>query len=709
MAIDISETDLLLECLLSVCRHHGNSTTREALVAGLPFEGRLTPSLFERAAKRANMVSKIIRKPLESLHNALLPAVLLLDDDQACLLMGWSADNELAKVIYPDLSEVEIEVPAMELYDRYSGVAILTRPRFNFDARAPEIRHQKTGHWFWGALKENIPLYRDVLLAAFLINLFALAMPLFTMNVYNRVVPNNAFETLWMMAIGVGIILIGDLLLKSMRGYFLDLASRRVDINLSALIMARVLGIRMEYRPLSAGSFAANLKSFETVRDFITSASITTLIDLPFSIIFMVVIWWIAPNVLIPLLIGILVVVIYALTTQKKMQELAETTHRASALRNATLIESLVGLDTLKAMGAESIMQRRWEKSAAFLARVSVQLKLLSTSNVNVAMWTQQLVSVAVIIVGVYTITEGELSMGGLIAVNMLANRTMAPIGQVAGLLTQFHIAASSLLSLNAIMEQPVERPQGANFVSRETFKGDIEFRDVSFAYPEQGVEALRNVSFKLKQGESVAILGRIGSGKSTLQKLTLGLFAPTEGSILIDGMDIRQLDPAELRQHVGYVPQDVTLFYGSLRENLVLAHQQANDKAVIKAADFANLTEFVNTHPHGFDMLIGERGESLSGGQRKAVSVARAVIHEPPILLFDEPTGSMDHSSEAWIKTKLKDFMQGRTLMLVTHRTPLMDLVDRIIVMDRGQIVADGPRDKVVEALKQGKIGKAS
>jgi ATP-binding cassette subfamily C protein LapB len=708
MAIEISETDLLLECLLSVCRHHGNSTTREALIAGLPFEGRLTPSLFERAAKRANMVSKVIRKPLESLHNALLPAVLLMEDDQACLLMGWSPDNELAKVIYPDLSEVEIEIPAMELYDRYSGIAILTRPRFKFDARAPAIKHEKSGHWFWGALKENVPLYRDVLLAAFLINLFALALPLFTMNVYNRVVPNNAFETLWVMAIGVGIILIGDLMLKSMRGYFLDLASRRVDVNLSALIMARVLGIRLEYRPLSAGSFAANLRSFETVRDFITSASVVTLIDLPFSIIFMIVIWWIAPNILLPLRVGIAFILLYALTTQKKMQELSETTHRASALRNATLIESLVGLDTLKAMGAESVMQRRWEKSATFLARVSVQLKLLSTSNSNVAMWTQQLVSVAVIIVGVYTITKGELSMGGLIAVNMLANRAMAPFTQVAGIMTQFHLAASSLLSLNEIMDRPLERPPAANFISRPSFKGDIEFRNVSFAYPEQEVQALCDVSFKLKQGESVAILGRIGSGKSTLQKLALGLYAPTEGSILIDGVDVRQLDPAELRQHVGYVPQDITLFYGTLRENLVLAHQQASDKAVIKAADFANLGEFVNTHPHGFDMLIGERGDSLSGGQRKSVALARAVIHEPSILLFDEPTGSMDHSSELWVKAKLAEFMKNRTLMLITHRTPLMDLVDRIIVMDKGRIVADGPRQEVIEALQQGKVGKA-
>ena len=411
----------------------------------------------------------------------------------------------------------------------------------------------------------------------------------------------------------------------------------------------------------------------------------------------------------LPVFCGILIIVVFALSAQRKMQQLTETTYRASALRNATLIESLVGLDTVKAMAAESVMQKRWEQSAAFLARVSIRLRTLASFNLNLVMWVQQLVTVAVIIAGVYLITEGELSMGGLIASTMLTARAMAPLGTVAGLLSQFHNARTAYFSLNDIMQTPVERPDDARFVHRQKLQGKIEFRNVSFTYPESDTPSLINVSFTIEPGEHVAILGRIGSGKSTLKKLAIGMYQPSEGAVLIDGVDARQLDPAELRQQMGYVAQDVTLFYGSLRENLVLAHPQADDEAVIRAAEFAHLSDFVNAHPKGFDMLIGERGDSLSGGQRKSVGLARAVIHDPTVLLLDEPTGSMDHSTETWVIRKLKDYGVGKTLLISTHRTSILNLVQRIIVIDNGKIVADGPRDSVAEALREGRIGKAS
>jgi len=564
------------------------------------------------------------------------------------------------------------------------------------------------GHWFWDAIRANAPIYRDVLLAAFFINVFALAMPLFVMNVYDRVVPNNATETLWMLAAGVILMLLADISLRTMRGYFLDLASRRVDIQLSALIMERVLGIRLEHRPASVGSYAVNLRSFETVRDFITSASITTIIDIPFALIFVVVIGWIAWPVLIPVTIGLVVVVGYALSVRGKLKELAETTYRAGAMRNSTLIESLVGLDTIKALGAESRMQRRWEDATSFLAHVGVKLRLISNSAVNVTQWGQQLVAVFVVVTGVYLITAGELSLGGLIACSMLAGRIMAPFGQLAGLITQYHNAQIALTSLEEVMAKPVERPDGAQFLSRDLFKGEVEFKNVSFSYPDAQMESLSNVSFKIKPGEHVAILGRVGSGKSTLLKLAIGLFQPTSGAVLIDGIDLRQLDPSDLRSQVGYVPQDVMLFYGSLRDNLTLSHPQASDAAIVRSIDIANLAEFVNRHPQGFDMMIGERGDSLSGGQRKSVALARGVIGEPSLLLMDEPTGSMDHSTEAAVQKQLVEFIKGRTWLVVTHRNSLLEMVDRIIVIDNGKLVADGPRESVVEALQHGRIGKS-
>ena len=704
-----SSEDTLLQSLLALCRYHGNASSGEALVGGLPLEnGRLTPALFERAASRVGLVSRILSRSARDVEPALLPAVVLLDNDRACLLMGWSDDGALATVIFPSLNEAAVEMAAGELLAQESGTVIVCRPRFRFDQRTPRTGTSDRGHWFWDAIRANMPIYRDVLVAAFFINVFALALPLFTMNVYDRVVPNYAVETLWMLAAGVIIILLADIVLRTMRGYFLDLASRRVDMRLSGQIMERVLGSRLEHRAISVGSYAVNLRSFETVRDFITSASVTTLIDVPFAIIFIAVIAWIAWPVLIPLGVGLLIVLGYALATQGKLRELSETTYRASALRNATLIESLVGIDTIKAMGAESRMQRKWEEATAFLAHVGVQLRLVSNSTINVTQWSTQMVTMFVIITGVYLITAGQLSMGGLIACSMLSGRALAPFGQVAGLVTSWHNARISLKSLDEVMAKPMERAEGAQFLSREMFKGDIEFRQVSFAYPGAEMESLSNVSFRIKPGERVAILGRVGSGKSTLQKLAMGLYQPTAGSIMIDGIDLRQLDPGEFRSRIGYVPQDVTLFYGSLRDNITLSHANVSDAALVRAAEIANLSEYINRHPRGFDMQVSERGDSLSGGQRKCVALARAVVHEPPILLMDEPTGSMDHSTEVAVKQQLKEYIQGRTWLVVTHRNSLLEMVDRIIVIDNGKLVADGPRDNVIQALQQGKIGAA-
>ena len=408
------------------------------------------------------------------------------------------------------------------------------------------------------------------------------------------------------------------------------------------------------------------------------------------------------------MIVGALVVAAYALAVRHKMHELSESTYRAGALRNATLVESLVGLESIKALGAEGTMQRKWESSAAFLSRVGAQLRLLSATTVNTAVWVQQTVSVLVIVVGVYLIGQGELSLGGLIACSMLSSRALGPIGQVTGLLVQYHNASTALQSLDGILKQPVERPDDSNFVTRQHFTGALEFKDVSFTYPNQEMSALRNVSLRIAAGEHVAILGRVGSGKSTLQKLILGLYQPSEGAVLVDGIDLRQLDPAELRRHVGYVPQDPIMFYGTLRENLAISARHADDTQILRAAQVGGIADFVNAHPKGFDMLVGERGESLSGGQRQGVAIARAAIADPPILLLDEPTGSMDHSSEEEIKRQLSRFAVGKTMIVVTHRTSLLELVDRIIVVDGGKVVADGPKHQVVEALRQGRIGRA-
>jgi ATP-binding cassette subfamily C protein LapB len=661
--------------------------------------------LFARAAERAGLETRIVEASLADIADSSLPAILLLREDTACVLQA--REESRLRVIEPGAQARLVD--AAELAERYSGSAILVRTGFDFDERAPEARAHRHEHWFWGAMHDNLPLYRDVLLAAGMVNVFALGLPIFTMNVYDRVVPNRAVETLWMLAAGLLIVLFADFALRSMRGYFLDLASKRIDVRVSSFIMERVLGLRMEERPASAGSFASNLRSFESVRDFITSATVTAVVDMPFALLFLVVIGWIAWPMLLPVLLAMVVVVAYAIAVGARMHALAETSYRAGAMRNATLIESLIGLETVKALGAEGVMQQRWERSASFLAQTGAQLRLLATSTVNTAMLAQQLTAVAVIVLGVYLIANAQLSMGGLIACSMLTARALAPMGQVAGLMTQYHNAITALAALEQIVDKPVERPAGAHFLSRRSFRGDIEFRDVAFSYPGTEMNALRGVNFRIAAGEKVAILGRTGSGKSTLLRLIMGLYRPVSGAVLIDGIDLRQLDPGELRRSIGYVPQDVMLFYGTLRENITIGAPHAEDADIVRAIHVANMAEFVNNHPNGIDMPVGERGESLSGGQREGVAIARAVINQPPILLMDEPTGSMDHSGEEAIKARLRDFAKERTVVIVTHRTSLLDIVDRIIVTDQGKIVADGPKAAVVEALRQGRIGKGA
>ena len=707
---DALQADPLLDCLVELTRIHGRPTSASVLSAGLPVaRSGLTPSLFARAAARAGLATRLVRRPLAQIHQALLPAVLLLQGDYACLLLGWSADGKTAQVMFPETGQGAVTIERADLEQRYVGVAIFARPKFQFDQRAPEVAQLRQRHWFWGAFRDQLPLYRDMLGAALLINVFALALPLFTMNVYDRVVPNFAVETLWTLAVALVVVLGIDYALRLMRGHFVDLAGTRIDVRLSTLIMERVLGMKLSERPQSVGAYANTLRSFESVRDFVASATVTAIVDLPFALLFLAVIAWICwPLVFVPV-VGLALVGIYSWIVQGRMHALAETTYRASAMRNATLVEALTALETIKAHNAERVVQTKLEETAAFLARTSAKLRLASASVINGVASLQQMVNIATIVGGVYLIQAGELTIGGLVACTMLAGRAMQPLGQMVGLTMQFQNARTALQSLEDTMKKEPERSEQRKYLHRPDVAGEIAFENVHFSYPGREQEALKGVSFRIKPGEKVVVIGRVGSGKTTLQRLLLGLYAPAQGAVTLDGIDIRQIDPAELRRHLGYVDQDATLFYGTLRDNIAIAAPFADDRAVLAAAEVGGLAELANKHPQGFDMLIGERGESLSGGQRQGVAIARAALLDPPVLLLDEPTGSMDFSSEAQFKERLRGFARRKTILIVTHRNSLLDLADRILVIDEGQVVADGPRDKVMADLRAGRVGKAS
>ena len=701
--------DPLTNCLVLLTRIQHRPFSAQTLIAGLPLESsRLTPELFPRAAARAGLSARVVKRPLEKIADITLPVVLLLKDGGAAILLRNVQDG-MVRLLSPEAGAGEAEVPLAEINAQYTGFAIYIKPAFQFDSRSDISFVPRPESWFWGTVKHAWPIYSEVLIASLLINIFALAIPLFTMNVYDRVVPNQTFETLWVLAIGVATVYIFDFVMRTMRGYFIDIAGKKIDVILSANIFEKLQAIRMEARPQSVGAIASSVQEFESFREFITSATITTLVDLPFLILFLLIVWWLGGLVVVPILVAIPLILLVSSLVQRSLAVVVRETFRTSSQRQATLIEALTGLETIKAIGAEGPMQRRWEHHIGYLSKLTLKSRVLSSLATNSAAFFQAMAVVSVIVVGVYLISAKEMTMGALVACTLLTGRALAPLSMIASLLTRFHHAKAALEGINRMMALPVEREPGKSFVNRQTYKGDIEFKNVSFSFPGQQIKALQNVSFHIRAGERVGVLGRIGSGKTTIEKLILGLYQPTEGSIWIDGVDTRQIDPAELRKNIGYVPDEPLLFFGTVRDNIVFGAPYVDDLAVLRAADISCSSYFINRHPQGFDMPIGERGLGLSSGQKQSVAIARGLLLDPPILLFDDPSNSLDNRSEENLKVKLAQHTQGKTLMLITHRASMLTLVDRLIVIDNGRIVADGPKEQILKALSGGglNVGK--
>ena len=701
-----ADSDSLLECLTILTRYYGNPFSQESLRAGLPLEnGQFTPEVFIRSAKRAGLTSKLHKRELSELSSLVTPAVLLLNKKRACVLVDIDHHEGKAKIIFPQTGDGVKTISLMDLEEYYSGYAFYIREKHRYDQRTPQKLELKSRHWFWGTIFSSWRIYRDVLLASLLINVFVVASPLFVMNVYDRVVPNNAFDTLWVLAIGAVIVFSFDFILKMVRSYFIDLAGKKSDVLLSSRIMERVLGLSMSARPVSVGSFAKNLQEFESIREFITSSTVTVLVDLPFTLIILFVIFILGgPLALIPF--GCMVLIgIYSYAIQGPLRRSVEKTIRSNAQKNATLIESLSGMEALKIAQAESDVQYKWEKSVGHIATWGIKTKMLSSSASTFSAYVQQMANIGMVILGVYLISNGDLSMGGLIASVMLSGRCMAPMAQIAGLATRFNQAKSALDGLNQVMEMPIERHDDRDYVNRPELKGSIEFDNVNFSYPGEEIQALRNVSLKINAGEKVAIIGRTGSGKTTMEKMLLGLYEPEEGAIRVDGIDLRQINPTDLRSSIGCVSQDITLFYGSIKENITLGASYVDDAQLLNAAKIAGVTEFADKHPNGLDMVVSERGQNLSGGQRQSVALARALLTDPPIMVLDEPSSAMDNTTEMRMKQQLKERCKDKTIVLVTHKASILDLVDRLIVIDNGRVVADGPKEQVHAALKQGKL----
>ena len=697
-----ANVDPLLSCLLTLTRHYANPISPAALTSGLPLEdGNLTPGLFVRAAARAGLSSRLVRRSLDGLSKMVLPAILLLKDRRACVVTGRPGDDTF-EVIVPEAGDGVAKIGRAELAEDYEGYALFVRPEYRFDGRTDHLTKAKRGSWFWGTVSQFWPTYAEVVLAAFLINLLALASPLFVMNVYDRVVPNQAIPTLWVLAAGIGIAFFFDFLLKSLRSALIDNAGKRADVLLASRIFEQVMNIQMKARPPTTGAFANQLREFETVRDFFTSATLATITDLLFIGVFVFVIYsiggWLAwiPALAVP------VVIIIGLLVQIPLNQAVKASSQEAAQKHAILVETVSSLDTIKSLGAEGRMQRAWERFVGLTARTSQKSRFWSSLAVNLSGFAQQSVSVVIVIFGVYRIANGDMSMGALVACTILGGRSVAPLAGVANTLSRFHQSRVALRNLDSLMALPVERPADRHFVSRPVQDGRIEYRNVHLSYTEGGEPALRDVSFKVEPGEKVGLIGRIGCGKTSLARTLIGLYTPDQGSVLLDDVDLRQYHPTDIRRGVGSVMQDVQLFFGTVKENIAIGFPYADDAMILRAAKVAGVDDFVSTHPQGYDMQVGERGQNLSGGQRQSIALARAMLTAPPILMLDEPTSAMDTTSELQLMRRLSEIAKsGVTLMITTHRPSLLRLVDRVIVLDHGRVVMDGTRDDVIKALQ--------
>ncbi len=696
------EIDPVLDCLTFLARRADRPSSPVLLRAGLALSatGTLPFHQVESALDQVGMRGEpVVRRRLAGWRLQQLPAIVELTEDRAIVLLEMKAGEAL---VYAPGTAEPMWVPVSDFEEAFTGHAVAVEPDPTAEraGERPWDKARRT-HWFWSEVWKVRKEFWPVLLAALIVNLLALAVPLFTMNVYDRVIPNKAVPTLWVLAFGVFIALGWDFILRIARSQLVDEIGRRLDAKYSQKLFEKVMNLPMAERQGSTGAFAKRVSEYEGVRDFFASTSVVLVVDIGFLLVFLILITVLAgPLVLVPI-VGIAIMLTAGVVLQRRMAGAAQDAQADSSLQHSVLVESIAGIETLKSARAEGQMLGRWRRYAAMSAATQEKMRRLTAVAVNLASISQQAISVGLVVGGFYLFNDGKITMGAIIAIVMLAGRAMSPIGQFAFLITRARQSMTTLDSLQRMMEATDERQVAARSIVPEIRAGHLELKNASFRYPAASTDSLSGINLKIEPGERIAIIGRVASGKSTLGRLMCGLYAPTDGEMLVDALDSRQYHPHQLREAFRFVGQDAELFSGTVRDNLMLGAAKADDQQLIDAVVRSGADIFLSRDAAGFDRPVGERGALLSGGQKSLLVLARALVTPSKLLFLDEPTGAMDTQTELYFIEKLKGALaKDQALVVSTHRHNMLSICDRLIVIDAGKILADGPRDQVLGKL---------
>jgi ATP-binding cassette subfamily C protein LapB len=690
--VELSEENQILDCLQYLLRCHGIEKSIASIreIAEVS-DGDFGFSNAVSALRNLDFSANVGVMSSTKLNRGHCPSIIKYKDGTIAVLVEVTPEKEY-QVYQPNNEENFVNFSKKKFNDVFSKSTLLAK-----SPRQEDNEKQKKIDWFWGSLSQSKWTYVQVLIAAAVSNFLGLSTSLFIMVVYDMVVPNQAIESLIALTIGVLIALGFDFIIKTTRANFIDKAGKKADARMSRLIFDQLMNMNLASKSAKSGALASTVREFESLRDFFTSATLVAVVDLPFLFLFIYIIYLIGgPLAYVPLA-AVPIVILTGIFVQPFLAKISSESLESGMSKQGVLVETLNGLETIKATGSASLMKKRFQDATSSQSELGLKGRMISQFAINSAMSVQQVAQIAIIFYGVFLIQDGIVTMGALIATVILAGRTLAPLTQLANALTRVNSSRAAFRNINELMNKPRDKSSTDSPLSRPILNGRIEFKNVSFRYPKAAEITIKDLSFIVEPGEKVAILGKMGSGKSTIARLLCGLYQPDSGSILIDGVDIRQIDPADIRRNVGFMLQETWLFSGSIKENIQMGFAEYADEHILKVAKLSGVDEFVRGNPSGYDFKLRERGEGLSGGQRQSINLARALLHTPATLILDEPTSSMDSATEKLVLDNLIEWMGDRTLIAITHRNTLVRLATRVLVIDQGTLVADEAPEKLM------------